>query len=296
MRILKLAVASLFVLSLPLGAVAQNDLPPTWSTTNSAPGGAFKTGNNAQAGANPQGAAPQAKRSQTPKAARKAAHDGQVYPMPESGGWMDVSAPLSPAITPVYEGNPPLQIHFTMDMDRGDKLDLSEISMGTHTGTHVDAPLHFVRGAAPIDEVPLDKLVGPALVIDMDPSVIAITAAELNRYPWRGAKRILFRTRNSVNAWIIDPHFHRDFTFVAPDAAQLMADNGVELVGIDYLSIEQFGAPVARTHQILLSRGIPIVEGLDLRAVVPGEYDFVVLPLKILGHEAAPARAILRRR
>jgi arylformamidase len=210
--------------------------------------------------------------------------------------WIDVSAPLSPAITPVYEGNPPLQVRFTMDMDRGDKLDLSEISMGTHTGTHVDAPLHFVRGAASIDEVPLDRLVGPALVIDVDPRVIAITAAELNKYPWRGEKRILFRTRNSVNSWIIDPQFHRDFTFVAPDAAELMAQNGVELVGIDYLSIEQFGAPVARTHQILLSRGIPIVEGLDLRAVVPGEYDFVVLPLKILGHEAAPARAILRRR
>jgi arylformamidase len=213
-----------------------------------------------------------------------------------NGPWIDVSAPLAPAVTPVYEGNPPLVVKFTMDMENGDALDLSQIDMGTHTGTHVDAPLHFVRGAPSIDEVPLDRLIGPALVIDVDPRVIAITAAELEKYPWRGHQRVLFRTRNSVNSWIIDPHFHRDFTFLAPDAAQLLADNGVLLVGIDYLSIEQFGAYKPRTHQILLGRGIPIVEGLDLRTVIPGEYDFIVMPLKILGHEAAPARAALRAR
>jgi arylformamidase len=287
MRVFSFLSACIVCLSISTTATAQNNLPPTWGTTSSSSTSPFsapaKPGTPAKPGAQPQSQGQSGKKA-------------PVHAMAESGGWIDVSAPLSPAITPVYEGNPPLQVRFTMDMDRGDALDLSMISMGTHTGTHVDAPLHFVKGAAPIDEVPLDRLVGPALVIDVDPRVIAITAAELERYPWRGAKRILFRTRNSVNAWIIDPQFHRDFTFVAPDAAQLMADNGVQLVGIDYLSIEQFGAPVARTHQILLGRGIPIVEGLDLRAVVPGEYDFVVLPLKIMGHEAAPARAILRRR
>jgi arylformamidase len=276
-------------------AAAQTNLPPSWSSTSSSGTGPFTAPSRPTAGGAAQQPAQEVpgyatKRGKKAAAAVAADTDWLV------GGWQDISAPLAPAITPVYEGNPPLVIHFTMDMDRGDALDLSEISMGTHTGTHVDAPLHFVKGAAPIDEVPLARLVGPALVIDVDPAVIAITADVLNKYPWRGAKRVLFRTRNSVNAWIIDPHFHRDFTFLAPDAAQLLADNGVQLVGIDYLSIEQFGAPVPRTHQILLGRGIPVVEGLDLRAVVPGEYDLVVLPLKILGHEAAPARAMLRRR
>jgi arylformamidase len=219
-----------------------------------------------------------------------------LSPLNPLNPWIDVSAALSPAITPVYEGNPPLQVKFTMDMEHGAALDLSQIDMGTHTGTHVDAPLHFVRGAPSIDEVPLDRLIGPAVVLDIDPRVIAITGAELMKYKWQGAKRVIFRTRNSVNSWIIDPQFHRDFTFLAPDAAQMLADNGVLLVGIDYLSIEQFGAFKPLTHQILLSRGIPIVEGLDLRTVIPGEYDFMVLPLKILGHEAAPARAVLRAR
>jgi arylformamidase len=90
--------------------------------------------------------------------------------------------------------------------------------------------------------------------------------------------------------------FHRDFAYIAPDAAQLLADAAVVLVGVDYISAEQFGAPAPRTHQILLGRGIPIVEGLDLRPVQAGDYDVIVLPLKVAGHEGAPARAILRKR
>lgn len=227
------------------------------------------------------------------KARRKAAARAAAHVA--SGGWIDISAPLSIGVTPNFPGIAPLQLRFDYDMDRGAPLDLSEFSMSTHTGTHVDAPLHFIRGAAAIDQVPLDHLIGPALVINMDPGVIAITAADLNRYPWHGAHRILFRTRNSVNEWMLDPQFHPDYTFLAPDAAQLLADNGVLLVGIDYLSVEQYGAP-ARTHMILLNHGVAIVEGLDLRAVAEGDYDLSVLPLKILGHEAAPARAVLRRR
>jgi len=142
--------------------------------------------------------------------------------------------------------------------------------------------------------VPLRTLMGRALVIDCSSSAVAIDAAELNKHNWRGAKRILFRTRNSRNSWMVDPNFHEDFTYIAPDAAQLMADSGVELVGIDYLSAEKFGAPQARTHQILLGRNIPIVEGLDLRKIEGGEYDYIILPLKVAGHEAAPARALLR--
>ncbi len=106
---------------------------------------------------------------------------------------------------------------------------------------------------------------------------------------------MLFRTRSTLRGWM-DSAFHTDFAYIAPDAAQLLADAGVALVGVDYISAEQFGAPAPRTHQILLGKGIPIVEGLDLRPVQAGDYDLIVLPLKVRGHEGAPARAIVRKR
>ena len=229
----------------------------------------------------------------SPRNRRKAAARDAALAV--SREWIDISAPLSIGVTPAYPGTAPLAMRFDYDMDNGAPLDLSEFSMSMHTGTHVDAPSHFLRGAPAIDQVPLEQLNGPALVINVDPAVSAITAADLERYPWRGARRILFRTRNSVNEWIVDPQFHPDYVWLAPDAAELLVSGGVELVGIDYLSIEQYGAP-PRTQVILLSKGIAVVEGLDLRQVSAGEYDLTVLPLKILGHEAAPARAVLRRR
>ena len=137
---------------------------------------------------------------------------------------------------------------------------------------------------------------GPARVIEIPDSVQAIDAAELGRHNWRGAPRVLFRTRSSVRGWMTSPTFHRDFTYIAPDAAQLLADAGIQLVGIDYLSAEQFGAPAPRTHQILLGKGIPIVEGMALEGVHAGDYDLIVLPMKVAGHEGAPARAVLRKR
>jgi arylformamidase len=142
----------------------------------------------------------------------------------------------------------------------------------------------------------LDRLIGPARVIDIPDSVQAIDAAELSRHDWRGAKRVLFRTRSTHRGWMDSSQFHRDFAYIAPDAAQLLADAGVVLVGVDYISAEQFGAPAPRTHQILLGRGVPIVEGLDLRLVRAGDYDVIVLPIKVKGHEGAPARAIMRKR
>ena len=208
--------------------------------------------------------------------------------------WIDVTATLDPARTPVYAGDAPMKFDFLKDMRKGDKLTLSAYSMGAHSGTHIDAPMHFIANGAPIDQVPLAPLIGAARVIDIADSVQAIDAAELNHHDWKGAKRVLFRTRSTLRGWM-DSTFHRDFAYIAPDAAQLMADAGVVLVGVDYISAEQFGAAAPRTHQILLGRGIPIVEGLDLRPVQAGEYDLIVLPLKVRGHEAAPARAIVRR-
>jgi arylformamidase len=215
---------------------------------------------------------------------------------PRAGGWIDVSAPIDPKTTPVYPGNTPIKLDFALNYDKGDKLALSSYTLGAHTGTHVDAPMHFVKGGASVDLVSLEHFVGPARVIDCTPDAKVIDAAELNKHPWKGAHRILFRTRNSRNHWMTDPAFHEDFTYVAPDAAQLLADAGVELVGIDYLSIEKYKSPDFKTHLILLGKGIPVVEGLQLADVTPGDYDLVVLPLRVMGHEAAPARAILKHR
>lgn len=211
-------------------------------------------------------------------------------------GWIDATATLDPASTPIYEGDAPMRFDFLKDMRRGDALTLSAYSLGAHSGTHVDAPMHFVRDGASVDRIPLDPLVGPARVIDVADNVQAIDAAELDRHPWRGATRVLFRTRSSLRGWMASSTFHRDFAYVAPDAAQRLADAGVVLVGIDYISAEQFGAPAPLSHRILLGRGIPIVEGLALAQVPAGDYDLVVLPIKVAGHEAAPARAILRPR
>ena len=213
-----------------------------------------------------------------------------------TSGWIDATATLDPATTPVYEGDAPMKFDFLKDMRQGDGLTLSVLSLGAHSGTHVDAPMHFVSGGASVDRVPLEPLIGPARVIDIADGVQAIDAAELERHEWRGAPRVLFRTRSSLRGWMASPTFHRDFAYIAPDAAQLLADAGVQLVGIDYISAEQFGAPEPRAHRILLGKGIPIVEGLALADVRAGEYDLFVLPIKVGGHEGAPARAVLRPR
>jgi len=213
-----------------------------------------------------------------------------------SSGWIDATATLDPATTPIYEGDAPMKFEFLKDMRKGDALTLSVYSLGAHSGTHIDAPMHFVRDGASIDRVSLEPFIGPARVIDIPDGVQAIDAAELNRHEWRGAQRVVFRTRSSLRGWMQSSTFHRDFAYIAPDAAQLLADAGIKLVGIDYISAEQFGAPAPRTHRILLGKGIPIVEGLALDGVRAGDYDLIVLPMKVAGHEGAPARAVLRRR
>ena len=213
-----------------------------------------------------------------------------------SSEWIDVTATLDPATTPVYEGDAPMKFEFLKDMRKGDGFTLSVYSLGAHSGTHIDAPMHFIRDGISVDRIAVDRMIGPARVIDIADGVQKIDAAELNRHQWRGAERVFFRTRSSVRGWMTSATFHRDFAYIAPDAAQLLADAGVQLVGIDYISAEQFGAPAPRTHQILLGRGIPIVEGLALPGVTAGDYEVIVLPMKVAGHEGAPARAVIRRR
>jgi arylformamidase len=211
------------------------------------------------------------------------------------GPWIDVTATLDPATTPVYEGDAPMSFEFLKDMRKGDGFTLSKLSLGAHSGTHVDAPMHFIGDGASIERLPLEPFIGRARVIDIPDSVQSIDAAELNRHDWRNAERVIFRTRSSVRGWMKSSTFHRDFAYIAPETAQLLADAGVRLVGIDYISAEKFGAPAPLTHRILLGKGIPIVEGFALETVSAGDYDLVVLPMKVAGHEGAPARAIMRK-
>jgi arylformamidase len=209
-------------------------------------------------------------------------------------GWIDATATLTAGQTPVYEGDAPIVFTFLKDMQKGDGLTLSKFDLGAHSGTHIDAPQHFIKDGASINTVPIEALIGPARVIVIADSVQAITAAVLNAHDWKGSERVLFRTRSSSFGWMDSTKFHRDFAYIAGDAAQLMADAGVRMVGVDYISAEQFAAPAPLAHRALLGKGIPIIEGLDLRKAPAGDYDLVILPMKVAGHEAAPARAILR--
>ena len=210
-------------------------------------------------------------------------------------GWIDATATLAAGRTPVYEGDAPMVFTFLKDMRKGDGLTLSKYALGAHSGTHIDAPMHFIKDGASIDAIAIASLIGPARVIKIADSVQAIDAAELNRHDWRGAERVLFRTRSTARGWMDSAQFHRDFAYITGDAADMLAAAGVKLVGVDYISAEQFGAPAPLAHRALLGKGIPIVEGLDLRNVSPGGYDLIILPIKVAGHEGAPARAVLRR-
>lgn len=193
----------------------------------------------------------------------------------------------------VYPGNPEIRVEPHSELSRGASSNLSLISFGSHTGTHVDAPRHFFEAGSTVDRLPLDALIGPARVLVFPDDVMSITAAHLERHDLVGVRRLLLRTRNS--GFVQRRDFRKDFTYVAPDAAERLAALGVKLVGVDYLSIEQFRSGHHRTHRTLLERGIVIVEGLDLSAIDAGEYAFTCLPLRVEGIDGAPARAVLMR-
>lgn len=207
----------------------------------------------------------------------------------------DVSVPISAAM-PVYPGDPGVEIRQSAAIADGDAANVSLLHFGAHTGTHVDAPSHFIEGASKVDAMPLDALVGTARVIEMPNDVDAITASHLSAQPIEGATRILFKTRSSAFWSDTASGFRQDFTYIEPDAARALVQSGVRLVGIDYLSVEKFKSGQHETHTILLSSGIVIIEGLDLREVAAGDYELICLPLKITGGtgDGAPARAILR--
>jgi len=204
---------------------------------------------------------------------------------------VDVSVPIKDAMT-VYRGNPPVGIRPAMTLAK-EGVNLSELCLGSHTGTHVDAPSHFIKGGKGIDRLDLRRFIGTAWVADLGRVVGGIGAEHLRRarIP-KGSRRILLRTSNS-RLWHPARPFRTDFVYLAPDGADWMIERSVELVGIDYLSIEGYRVPGAPTHKRLLGAGIPIVEGLDLFRVRPGRWEMVALPLRIANGDAGLTRAVL---
>lgn len=207
----------------------------------------------------------------------------------------DITVPIS-GRTPTYPGDPPISIESAAAISAGDNANVTRLKFGAHTATHVDAPAHFIEGAPKADSLPLDVLIGKALVVEVPLDVRAITRGHVAALDLSQVERVLFQTRNSSFWDDIGSGFRTDFTYIEPDAAQALVGAGLRLVGIDYLSVERFKSDRFETHRILLSHNVVIVEGLDLRGIEAGLYELICLPLKIAGGtgDGAPARAVLR--
>ncbi|MDQ6883125.1 MAG: cyclase family protein [Candidatus Dormibacteraeota bacterium] len=204
---------------------------------------------------------------------------------------VDISVPIRDAMT-VYRGNPPVRIGPAMTL-ANDGVNLSEICLGSHTGTHVDAPSHFIKGGRGVDRLDLTLFLGPAWVADLRAvkDGIDVEALETARIP-KGTSRVLLRTRNS-RLWHPAHAFTTEFVYLAPDGADWLLERGVRLVGIDYLSIEGFHVSGAPTHKRLLGAGVPIIEGLDLFRIPSGRWQMIALPLRLEHGDAGLTRAVL---
>ena len=207
----------------------------------------------------------------------------------------DVTVAVSEGV-PIYEGDPRVEIESVRSIAGGDNANVSHLCLGAHTGTHVDAPNHFIDGTRRVEDLDLSKMVGPCRVIEIDGSVTSIEPLHLTDLD--SVERVLFKTRNSAFWNEPERGFRTDFTYISPEAARVLADAGMKLVGIDYLSVEEFGSKDFATHITLLQQEIVIVEGLDLRNVPAGDYEIMCLPLKYVGGtgDGAPARTILIKR
>jgi arylformamidase len=205
--------------------------------------------------------------------------------------WIDVSLPVKTAMVH-WPGNPVPTLRQLLSIANGDVCNLTAFEMGAHTGTHMDAPRHFIDGGETMENMPLDAVIGPAEVIEIRDA--EIRRAHLEPLGLTRGSRVLFKTSNSERLWLTD-EFQEEFVAVMPDAAAYLVERGVQTVGVDCLSVAPFSDSVT-THRILLGAGIWVIEGLNLRDIEPGSYDLVCLPLKMVGSDGAPSRCVLRRR
>lgn len=205
--------------------------------------------------------------------------------------WIDVSVPIRSGMV-VWPNHPPVRIDRVADRGKGDICTHSWISLGSHTGTHLDAPLHFLPGGKALEDMPLSTMVGPARVLEIGtPSEVLRESLRPHRI--RRGERILLKTGNSARCWKTDS-FLDDYVGVSLEAAAYLAERRVDLIGIDYLSIAGFHADAVSIHETLLGAGVWILEGLNLSCVTPGRYQMICLPLNLAEADGAPARVLLR--
>jgi arylformamidase len=204
----------------------------------------------------------------------------------------DVTVAISETVA-IWEGDPPAVVRGERALAAGDGANVSSLCFGAHTGTHVDAPNHFIEGTRRVDELDLGKLIGPCRVVEIASDVVAVEPEHLPTL--HGVERLILKTRNSEFWSTPEDGFRRDFTYITHATARLLADAGIKLIGIDYLSIEAPGSEGHPVHVTLLEKEIVILEGLDLREVSAGEYQLACLPLKYVGGtgDGAPARTVL---
>jgi arylformamidase len=203
---------------------------------------------------------------------------------------IDVSVPLD-AQLPTYPHNTPFALEAIKRLANGDSSNVSTLHMSAHTGTHVDAPRHFFDSGQGTESLALELLIGRARVIEI--SSRAISAEDLAAVDLSDDIRVLIKTRNS-RLWG-SPEFHTDYVGVTESGAKHLVEHGIKVVGVDYLSVEQFKNPGAPAHHVLLGAGTIVIEGLDLRQVEPGIYEMFCLPLRVVGSDGAPARVVLRK-
>jgi arylformamidase len=209
-----------------------------------------------------------------------------------SSEFVDVSIPLRDGMVH-WPGDTPFSRLQTLHIANGYACNLSQISTSAHIGTHMDAPRHFLADGKGMETMPIAATVGPARVIGIqDPNLIQVQ--ELEPHQLKEGERVLFKTRNSANHWKTD-NFQEKYVFIPEDTAHYLAKCAVQTVGVDYLSVGGYETGSAETHRALLRAGIWIIEGLNLEHVEPGNYELICLPLKIVGSDGAPARAVLRR-
>jgi len=199
---------------------------------------------------------------------------------------IDISLPLSPTSI-VYPNNP--SVVFQSQKTQSNVI--TEITFGSHSGTHIDAPSHAIPEGVSIDELPLHTFYGKARVLDVSGSQERITVSDLEVKNIQQGERVLLKTTNSSRGY---EEFFPDFVFLSPEGAEYLASKDVLLVGIDSLSIKQKGNPDNSSHTLLLSKNIPILEGLDLSLAPEGEYELFCFPLKFIGIDGSPVRALLK--
>ncbi len=203
----------------------------------------------------------------------------------------DITLPITPGLV-VWPGDPPLHFSQPYHLERGDICTVTRLSLSVHTGTHLDAPAHFVRGGAGVETLPLTTLIGPALLVEAL-SVPAITAdvLELLSIP-PGTARLLLKTDNAARWAAGEAQFYEEYVAVTTDGARWLVAHGIQLIGVDYLSVAPF-TELVEPHEVLLEAGVIPVEGLNLHGVPPGVYQLICLPVLIPGSDGAPCRAVL---